>query len=702
MTTFSFSSAARRFCVSVFLLLLAHAASAQWGNFSIDTLEIPTILQRHTNLESLEIDDSGFLHAVWTSERTGPTGGKWILYNTTRPNGQWQPTPDTVNTSQQIAFTPVLAVLPESGVPVVAFEANSELISALLSGGEWSHQTTAAEPIFLCCPTIDVDDGGMVHLAWIGEEPFVDLYHIAYMRVIWGADPQLLLGTNLGMFGLGADPKLAVSPEGIAHITYRGGGYEDYHIEHACNSAPGDTNWTIEGLFTPNQEDLSSDIALDGYDIHVAIGGDNGWGMPGHVYYMQKPGGGTWSPPEFVTGRMSAVNPTMALDGNGTPHMLVMATSGNLYTGFVHYFVRQASDNWLGYALIGEDHFNPCLRIGPDGYGHAVMNTGGNTSIYGVLHLRSETPLANVPQISISPDTLRFGFVQVGSDSTLLLTIANTGTAPLAIDTAFCSFGFSAQFVHFPFQIQPGEQVQPGITFFPGMPREYNGVCEIRHNGPGGVTLAPLHGTGVIGQAPGPFSRLLPADSSHDPWYEFPSVQFVWSNSIDPDGTPVTYALQVWSPDYAEYNEVFVTADTSQLVEIPVPVLDEIFTFYWRVHATDGHWITEAENGTGVFFLDIAHADIEPETIAREYGLTAYPNPFNPVTTIAASLPRATEVRLAIYDVQGRRIRVLRDEPMTAGTHRISFDGSALPTGVYFARLEAANIVRTEKLLLLK
>ena len=65
-----------------------------------------------------------------------------------------------------------------------------------------------------------------------------------------------------------------------------------------------------------------------------------------------------------------------------------------------------------------------------------------------------------------------------------------------------------------------------------------------------------------------------------------------------------------------------------------------------------------------------------------------YPNPFSPRTTIRFDLPEAMTVRLAVYDVQGRRVQVLADGPLPAGRHEVPFDGGGLASGWYLARLE--------------
>jgi hypothetical protein len=87
---------------------------------------------------------------------------------------------------------------------------------------------------------------------------------------------------------------------------------------------------------------------------------------------------------------------------------------------------------------------------------------------------------------------------------------------------------------------------------------------------------------------------------------------------------------------------------------------------------------------------------------ASSFILSAYPNPFNPTTQLVFSLPKAQRVTLAVYDLNGQEVKMLVDDVMGAGEHRMVLDGSALPSGVYFARLAGAGISQTQKLLLLK
>ncbi len=81
----------------------------------------------------------------------------------------------------------------------------------------------------------------------------------------------------------------------------------------------------------------------------------------------------------------------------------------------------------------------------------------------------------------------------------------------------------------------------------------------------------------------------------------------------------------------------------------------------------------------------------------------AYPNPFNPQTSFALSVQSPQEVRLAVYDALGRQVALLHDGALDAGTtHRFTFGGSGMPSGVYLLRAEGRTFVETRTLMLVK
>lgn len=80
----------------------------------------------------------------------------------------------------------------------------------------------------------------------------------------------------------------------------------------------------------------------------------------------------------------------------------------------------------------------------------------------------------------------------------------------------------------------------------------------------------------------------------------------------------------------------------------------------------------------------------------------AAPNPFNPVTMIQYELPQQMSVKLSIYDVKGRLIEDLVDEVAGAGIHTVTWQAEGIASGTYFYRLQADEVVRTQRVVLLK
>lgn len=80
----------------------------------------------------------------------------------------------------------------------------------------------------------------------------------------------------------------------------------------------------------------------------------------------------------------------------------------------------------------------------------------------------------------------------------------------------------------------------------------------------------------------------------------------------------------------------------------------------------------------------------------------AYPNPFNPSTTISFILPEAAQVTLTVYDISGRLVQSLVDGWRDAGAHDVSFNASHLVSGVYLYSLKAGEFSIDGKIVLMK
>jgi hypothetical protein len=91
------------------------------------------------------------------------------------------------------------------------------------------------------------------------------------------------------------------------------------------------------------------------------------------------------------------------------------------------------------------------------------------------------------------------------------------------------------------------------------------------------------------------------------------------------------------------------------------------------------------------------------EGIPENYDLFQnYPNPFNPTTNIKYDVPKASFVKIKIYDMQGKEIATLVNQDMEAGTYEAVFDASKLSSGIYFYKMETREFNKVMKMVLLK
>jgi hypothetical protein len=97
--------------------------------------------------------------------------------------------------------------------------------------------------------------------------------------------------------------------------------------------------------------------------------------------------------------------------------------------------------------------------------------------------------------------------------------------------------------------------------------------------------------------------------------------------------------------------------------------------------------------------------------VPSSYSLSQnYPNPFNPTTKIKFDVTNSTPltplqrgtVLLKVYDVAGRELQTLVNEVLQPGSYEVTFDGTALNSGVYFYQLTAGSYKETRKMILIK
>jgi hypothetical protein len=106
--------------------------------------------------------------------------------------------------------------------------------------------------------------------------------------------------------------------------------------------------------------------------------------------------------------------------------------------------------------------------------------------------------------------------------------------------------------------------------------------------------------------------------------------------------------------------------------------------------------VTQFENGR-IIFGKPRFVDVE----SSFFSIQNYPNPFNTATTISINLPIETDLKIVIFNTMGQTVKVLFDDKLKAGFHEIKWNGEnetgeALPSGVYFYRIESSSLARED------
>jgi hypothetical protein len=134
------------------------------------------------------------------------------------------------------------------------------------------------------------------------------------------------------------------------------------------------------------------------------------------------------------------------------------------------------------------------------------------------------------------------------------------------------------------------------------------------------------------------------------------------------------------------------------------PVDSSYFAFAKGASSDGGLWITDASCSGEPFPGEIGGT----RSVVSDFSLIgAYPNPFNPTTTINYELRAASHVNLKIYDTSGRLVITLADGWRESGKYEMTFDGSKLVSGIYLYQMNVSGsgttpITRSGKLALLK
>jgi len=126
------------------------------------------------------------------------------------------------------------------------------------------------------------------------------------------------------------------------------------------------------------------------------------------------------------------------------------------------------------------------------------------------------------------------------------------------------------------------------------------------------------------------------------------------------------------------------------------------------IGANGKYYVVAATFGRSIYYREISGDDpigitSNNSTIPKSFSLSQnFPNPFNPVTKIKFDIPKKDNVKLSVFDINGRLVAQLLNGDMNAGSYTYEYNGTDMASGVYFYRLQTSSYNDTKKMMLVK
>ncbi|KAA3614816.1 MAG: T9SS C-terminal target domain-containing protein [Calditrichaeota bacterium] len=172
-----------------------------------------------------------------------------------------------------------------------------------------------------------------------------------------------------------------------------------------------------------------------------------------------------------------------------------------------------------------------------------------------------------------------------------------------------------------------------------------------------------------------------------------------WSHSWEQNVPQTQYEIYRSNSFNGPYTKI-ATTSTLSYSALPFP------NRYYKVKAKlDGKLSQNFSNTVLLPMLSKTSVKTEKETgvIPQEYKLyNNYPNPFNPSTKITFEIPKESDVKITIYDLNGSIVSTLVNRFFTSGKYTLTYNAEGLPSGTYFYKLETNYYSETKKMVLMK
>jgi len=203
------------------------------------------------------------------------------------------------------------------------------------------------------------------------------------------------------------------------------------------------------------------------------------------------------------------------------------------------------------------------------------------------------------------------------------------------------------------------------------------------------------------------YPDLFLPDTSHDFGQVLVGESETWLMQVVNDGQQVLNITEITPSPFPTFfcdptgQQSLQPLDTLTVEVVFEPQSEGQFQGSIMLLSNDPYQDTAWVSLTGECIINSVPSPTQP--IPTEFALRQnYPNPFNPKTTLVFELPVASQVRLDVYDINGRLVTTLVNGWQGAGTHEMVFDASHLSSGVYFYCLQAGEFNAVRKMVLMK
>ncbi len=312
----------------------------------------------------------------------------------------------------------------------------------------------------------------------------------------------------------------------------------------------------------------------------------------------------------------------------------------------------------------------------------------------------------SVPVIRCSSSAMDFGDAKIDSPVERKLRVSNFGTGRLCVDRLELRgqqpLPFSIE-RPVPFTLDPREGIDLTVYCTPAHAGEVRDTLFIGSSAPASPNaIVPLTVNGVVGLNPRITTEtftfhfgMLYADTAVQRTVELMNVgdaPLVVDHIRIISAAPCPFCCRTELPVRIE------PGGTAPVTIECMPTKDGVRSGVLQISSSDP--------SQPAFCINLIIDAISEETAVPEPSSLRlsqnYPNPCSPRSEIVYELPSPGGVRLCIYDLYGREVRTLVSAIQDAGSHRVDFDGTGLPPGVYVYRLQWKAQVLTRKMVLLE